>query len=133
MPRSPVGQGAGGSQEGYYIRFLAKDPEGIPVADSLQLLRGTLDILILKTLAGSRLHGYAIASRIAARTRGALAIEDGALYQSLHRMAERGPPLFSLDAGALRHPSALTRLPGVLCLQRLPDGLLKRETQRLRR
>ncbi|HLB38243.1 MAG TPA: PadR family transcriptional regulator [Gemmatimonadales bacterium] len=60
------------------------------MADSLQLLRGTLDILILKTLAGSRLHGYAIASRIAARTRGALAIEDGALYQSLHRMAERG-------------------------------------------
>lgn len=59
------------------------------MADSLQLLRGTLDVLILKTLAGSRLHGYAIASRIADRTRGVLAIDDGALYQSLHRMEER--------------------------------------------
>ena len=59
------------------------------MADSLQLLRGTLDVIILKTLAGGRLHGYAIASRIADRTRGALAIDDGALYQSLHRMEER--------------------------------------------
>lgn len=59
------------------------------MADSLQLLRGTLDVLILKTLAGNRLHGYAIASRIAGRTRGVLAIDDGALYQSLHRMEER--------------------------------------------
>ncbi|HEX9581934.1 MAG TPA: PadR family transcriptional regulator [Gemmatimonadales bacterium] len=60
------------------------------MADSLQLLRGTLDVLILKTLAGNRLHGYAIASRIVDRTQGVLAVEDGALYQSLHRMEERG-------------------------------------------
>jgi transcriptional regulator len=60
------------------------------VSDSLQLLRGTLDVLILKTLAGNRLHGYGIASRITDRTRGVLAVEDGALYQSLHRMEERG-------------------------------------------
>lgn len=59
------------------------------MAPSLQLLRGTLDVLILKTLAGNRLHGYAIASRITERTRGALAVDDGALYQSLHRMEER--------------------------------------------
>lgn len=60
------------------------------MAASLQLLRGTLDVLILKTLAGNRLHGYAIASCITERTRGALAVDDGALYQSLHRMEERG-------------------------------------------
>jgi PadR family transcriptional regulator PadR len=55
-----------------------------------QLLRGTLHVLILKTLSAGRMHGYAIASQIAERTDGALGIEDGALYQALHRMEERG-------------------------------------------
>jgi PadR family transcriptional regulator PadR len=55
-----------------------------------QLLRGTLDVLLLKTLAGNTLHGYAVAARIAERSDGVLGIEDGALYQSLHRMEERG-------------------------------------------
>ena len=56
----------------------------------LQLLRGTLDVLVLKTLAGTELHGYAIAGLIEERTEGVLQVEDGALYQSLHRMEERG-------------------------------------------
>ena len=55
-----------------------------------QLLRGTLDVLILRTLAGQTLHGYAIAARIAEKSEGELGVEDGALYQSLHRMEERG-------------------------------------------
>lgn len=55
-----------------------------------QLLRGTLHVLILKTLAGGPLHGYAVAARIEAASGGALGIEDGALYQALHRMEERG-------------------------------------------
>lgn len=55
-----------------------------------QFLRGTLDVLILRTLAGAELHGYAVAARIVERAGGALKIEDGALYQSLHRMEERG-------------------------------------------
>lgn len=55
-----------------------------------QLLRGTLDVIVLKTLAGRELHGYAIAARIAEQSNGALGIDDGALYQSLHRMEERG-------------------------------------------
>lgn len=59
-------------------------------AKTTQLLRGTLDVLILKTLAGQTLHGYAIAACITDRTEGALFIEDGALYQSLHRMEARG-------------------------------------------
>src|SRR5687767_12974159 len=58
--------------------------------ESTQLLRGTLDVLIMKTLAGNELHGYAIAGKIAERSSGALGIEDSALYQSLHRMEERG-------------------------------------------
>lgn len=55
-----------------------------------QLLRGTLDVLILKTLSREPLHGYAVVANIAAETGGVLEIEDGALYQSLHRMEERG-------------------------------------------
>ena len=54
-----------------------------------QLLRGTLHVLILTVLAEGPRHGYAVASRIAERTGGARAIEDGALYQALHRMEER--------------------------------------------
>ena len=58
-----------------------------PVA---QLVRGTLHILILRTLVGGPLHGYAIAAAIAERSHGVLDIEDGALYQALHRMEARG-------------------------------------------
>jgi PadR family transcriptional regulator, regulatory protein PadR len=54
------------------------------------LLRGTLDVLILRTLLTGALHGYAIAAQIEERTDGVLQIDDGALYQSLHRMEERG-------------------------------------------
>lgn len=59
-------------------------------ASPITLLRGTLDVLILKTLAPGPLHGYGVVARIEACTDGVLSIEDGALYQSLHRMEERG-------------------------------------------
>ncbi len=55
-----------------------------------QLLRGTLHVLILRTLAGGSLHGYAIASAMAERSDDVVTLEDGALYQALHRMEERG-------------------------------------------
>jgi transcriptional regulator len=54
-----------------------------------QLLRGTLHALILRTLAGGPLHGYAIASRIEERADRAFRLDDGALYQALHRMQGR--------------------------------------------
>ena len=54
-----------------------------------QLLRGTLHALILRTLAGGPLHGYAIASRIEERVDGVFTLDD-ALFQALHRMQERG-------------------------------------------
>src|SRR5687768_14647864 len=57
---------------------------------SSQLVRGTLHVLILKTVALEPLHGYAIVSRISEKSQGRLGIEDGALYQALHRMQERG-------------------------------------------
>lgn len=58
--------------------------------DELQLLQGTLDVLVLKTLSWESAHGYAIARWIRDTTAGELQIEDRALYVSLHRMEERG-------------------------------------------
>lgn len=58
--------------------------------DSLNLLQGTLDILVLKALDAGPLHGYAVARWIRDTTDDALQIEEGALYTSLHRMEKRG-------------------------------------------
>lgn len=57
---------------------------------SLDLLQGTLDVLVLKTLAWGPRHGYAVARWIRETTDATLSIEDGALYTSLHRMERRG-------------------------------------------
>lgn len=56
----------------------------------LDLLRGTLDTLILKALAGSSRHGYDVARWIRDTTARELAVDDGALYTALHRMHRRG-------------------------------------------
>ena len=56
----------------------------------ISLLRGTLDVLILRVLRAGELHGYGVAAALEARSGGVLRIEDGALYQSLHRMEARG-------------------------------------------
>lgn len=58
--------------------------------DDLQLLQGTLDVLVLKTLSWGARHGYQIAQWIKDTTDAALQVEDRALYVSLHRMEERG-------------------------------------------
>ena len=55
----------------------------------LDLVRGTLDLLILRTLALGPLHGYAIASRIRDRSEGELLVLEGALYPALHRLEAR--------------------------------------------
>lgn len=56
-----------------------------------QLLGGTLDLLVLRTLAtGGRMHGYAITERIEQVSGGVLRVEAGSLYPALHRMAEAG-------------------------------------------
>jgi transcriptional regulator len=54
-----------------------------------ELLHGTLETLILKTLAGGRCHGYAIARAIEESTRGVVEIEDGSLYPALYRMERK--------------------------------------------
>jgi len=57
---------------------------------SLDLVRGTLDLLILKTLTWGPLHGYAITAAIKRSTDGALLVEEGALYPALYRMEAKG-------------------------------------------
>ena len=57
---------------------------------NIELLQGTLDLLILKALAAGPLHGWAIAKRIQAMSRDVLVINQGSLYPALYRMADRG-------------------------------------------
>jgi PadR family transcriptional regulator PadR len=56
----------------------------------LDLLQGTLDVLVLRALAWRTMHGYAVARFIRDRSDGSFRVLDGALYTSLHRMEERG-------------------------------------------
>ncbi|HSJ08620.1 MAG TPA: PadR family transcriptional regulator [Longimicrobiales bacterium] len=56
----------------------------------IPLLKGTLDMLVLKTLSWGPLHGYAIASWLEERSAGDVYVEDSALYQALHRLEARG-------------------------------------------
>lgn len=53
-------------------------------------LQGTLDLLILRTLQGDPMHGWAIAQRIQQRSHDVLQINQGSLYPALHRLEERG-------------------------------------------
>jgi PadR family transcriptional regulator, regulatory protein PadR len=55
-----------------------------------EFVQGTLDMLILKTLSGGPMHGYAIASRIQQSSDDFLKVEEGSLYPALHRMERRG-------------------------------------------
>src|SRR6266446_3468160 len=55
-----------------------------------ELLQGTLDLLILKTLAAGPLHGYSIAQKIEQRSEDVLVVEEGSLYPCLYRMEEKG-------------------------------------------
>jgi transcriptional regulator len=57
---------------------------------ALGLLRGTLDLLILKALSTGEKHGYAVSEWIDAVTEGSLLVEEGTLYPALHRLARRG-------------------------------------------
>ena len=54
------------------------------------LLQGTLELLILKTLARQSMHGYGIVQRIHEKAEDLLKVEDGSLYPALYRMEERG-------------------------------------------
>jgi transcriptional regulator len=59
-------------------------------AKRTDLLRGTLDLLILKALSLDPLHGVGVSRRIAQITQGAFQVSFGSLFPSLHRMEEKG-------------------------------------------
>ena len=54
-----------------------------------EILQGTVDILILRTLAWEPMHGYAISRWLDARSDGVLSVDGAALYQALHRLENR--------------------------------------------
>lgn len=56
---------------------------------STELLHGTLDTLVLKTLTAGRRHGYAIARALEEATDGVVTIEEGSLYPALYRMERK--------------------------------------------
>lgn len=58
--------------------------------NSLELMQGTVAVLILKTLSWGSMHGYDISRSIRQRSDGALGVEDAALYQALHRLERKG-------------------------------------------
>jgi transcriptional regulator len=60
------------------------------MSHSVDLVQGTLDFLILKTLTWGPMHGFEVSRWIRRITDDALEIEEGALYPALHRMERRG-------------------------------------------
>lgn len=61
-----------------------------PKTSDGDLLAGTLDMLILRTLSAGPAHGFAIALNISMRSDEALLVEEGTLYPALHRLEDRG-------------------------------------------
>ena len=60
------------------------------MSSTLSLVRGTLDVLVLKTLTWGPMHGFEITAWLEQRSGGRLDVEDSALYQALRRLEERG-------------------------------------------
>ena len=61
----------------------------MPLPDT-DVLRGTLDLLVLKTLALEPMHGWGISQRIQEHSRGVLEVNQGSLYPALQRLEQRG-------------------------------------------
>lgn len=60
------------------------------MADSTELLQGTLEMLVLKALSLEPMHGWGIGHRIAQLSRGVFAVPQGSLYPALQRMLRKG-------------------------------------------
>ena len=56
----------------------------------IDILQGTLDMLVLKTLTRGKMHGYEVAKWIRQTTEDALQVEEGSLYPALYRMEKKG-------------------------------------------
>jgi PadR family transcriptional regulator PadR len=79
-------------------------------AKPADLLQGTLELLILRTLASGEKHGYEIAEWIHAASATALAVEEGALYPALHRLELRGLLASAWDVSANNRRAKYYRL-----------------------
>src|SRR5687767_10514907 len=74
----------------YTMHFIHRHSMGTPMPrTTIDLLQGTLDLLILKTLSWGPAHGYAIARWIEQLTGDVLKVGEGSLYPALHRLEER--------------------------------------------
>ena len=58
--------------------------------DGMDLLQGTLEVLVLRALGGEPMHGYGIVHWLRSRTDGVLQVQDAALYQALRRLEGKG-------------------------------------------
>ena len=67
----------------------------------MALLKGTLDVLVLKTLSWGPMHGFEITSWLEERSGGRIGVTDAALLQALHRLEERG--LIAAEWGVTRN------------------------------
>jgi transcriptional regulator len=65
-------------------------PKGARYQNRIELLQGTLDLIILQTLRMGPAHGYAISHAINAGSRDAFKVETGSLYPALHRLEKQG-------------------------------------------
>jgi transcriptional regulator len=71
-------------------RGIIVDIRGVAMPKPSDLLQGTLDLLILKTIAREPLHGWGIAKRIGALSGEVLSVGQGSLYPALHRLEQQG-------------------------------------------
>jgi len=62
----------------------------MPHVTTLELVQGTLDVLVLRTLEQGATHGYGVSRWIRQRTKGVLDVQDAALYKALRRLERRG-------------------------------------------
>lgn len=94
------------------------------MTDRADLLQGSLDLLILKTLDLEPLHGWAISKRIQLLSRGVLEVNQGSLYPALYRLRDRGmveSEYGESEEGRRVKVYSLTR-KGRLALERGRDG-----------
>jgi len=95
------------------------------MAKSAELLQGTLDLLILRTLELQPLHGVGVADRIEQVTGGVFVVGPGSLFPALHRLAERGwieGQWGELDNGRRAKFYTLTRAGAAQLAQEKQDG-----------
>ena len=60
------------------------------MANATELLQGTLDLLVLRTLAAGPMHGWGVSQRIQQLSRDVLQVNQGSLYPALHRLEDQG-------------------------------------------